>query len=150
MLEEVEGDPKPLKRCEEKIKEKAKHWQCNTEVQDLTHSRGGDWLISLEKRSYKAATGVRCDGLHPKSWNPSSARDAHNKHARRSFSINFEDSHELGRRIFFIFWKILRVLCGQFEHRRRVQFEGASRSRCRPSWPLSSGRNGAANFFALC
>ena len=35
MLEEVDRDAKLLKRCEEKRKEWAKHWQCNTEVQDL-------------------------------------------------------------------------------------------------------------------
>ena len=36
VLEKVVGDAKPLKRCEEKRKECAKHcWQCNMEVQDL-------------------------------------------------------------------------------------------------------------------
>ena len=35
VLEEVERDAKPLQRCEEKRKEWAKHWKCNSEVQDM-------------------------------------------------------------------------------------------------------------------
>ena len=32
---EEEEDVNPLARCEEKRKERATHWQCDTEVQDL-------------------------------------------------------------------------------------------------------------------
>ena len=35
ILKEKEEDAKPLPRCEEKRKEFAKLWQCDTEVQDL-------------------------------------------------------------------------------------------------------------------
>ena len=35
VLQEEERDVTPLRRCEEKIKYLAKHWQCDTEVQDL-------------------------------------------------------------------------------------------------------------------
>ena len=75
VLEEVERD------CEEKGKEWAKHWQCNTEVQEPEDK---PWrnveLRSLEEGlprmkeghlekaagSYKGATGVGCDVFHPK------------------------------------------------------------------------------------
>ena len=35
VLEEEERDVRPLARCEEKMGVRTKHWQCNTEVQDL-------------------------------------------------------------------------------------------------------------------
>ena len=35
ILKEEEEDVKPLARCEEKRKEWATHWQCDTEVQEL-------------------------------------------------------------------------------------------------------------------
>ena len=35
ILKEEEEDAKPSATCEEKKKEWAKHWQCDTEVQDL-------------------------------------------------------------------------------------------------------------------
>ena len=35
IVKEDEEDATPLARCEEKRKEWAKHWQCDTEVQDL-------------------------------------------------------------------------------------------------------------------
>ena len=35
MLEEEERIVRPLARCEEKRKKRAKHWQCDTEEQDL-------------------------------------------------------------------------------------------------------------------
>ena len=35
ILKEEEEDAKPLGSCEEKRKEWAKHWQCDTNVQDL-------------------------------------------------------------------------------------------------------------------
>ena len=38
VLEEFEEDAKPMKRCEEKRKERAKYWQCDSEVQ--SHGEG--------------------------------------------------------------------------------------------------------------
>ena len=35
ILKEAEEDVKPLARCEEKRKEWAKHWQCDTEVRNF-------------------------------------------------------------------------------------------------------------------
>ena len=78
MSEEVGRDAKPMKRYEEKSKERPKHWQCDMDVQDLEDMR---WrkedLRSLEEglprlkegnleraaRSYKATSGVDCDGF---------------------------------------------------------------------------------------
>ena len=81
ILEEEQEDTKPLARWEEKRKEWAKHWQCGTEMQDLKDKpwRNVD-LKQLEEDmprimekefqkaagSYKAKTGVGCDGFHPK------------------------------------------------------------------------------------
>ena len=76
VLEEVERDAKPSKRCEEKRKEWARHWQCNTEVQDLELKPW--WNAKLRcleakrrymeraARSHKIATGAGCDGFHTK------------------------------------------------------------------------------------
>ena len=67
---------RPLSRCEEKRREWAKHWQCNTEVQDLKDKAcrneelrsSEEGLLRLREgdqekaaRNYKAATGVGCD-----------------------------------------------------------------------------------------
>ena len=78
MLEEVEGDAKPMKRCEEKRKEWAKHRQCDSEVQALEDKPlRNEELRSFEEglprlkehleraaRSHKAASGVGCEGFH--------------------------------------------------------------------------------------
>ena len=69
MLKDEEEDGQPSARCEEKKKEWAKHWQCDTKVQDLNdHPWRHEELKSLEKaaKSDKAETGVWCDGFHPK------------------------------------------------------------------------------------
>ena len=77
-----ERDVRYLARCEEKRREWAKHWQCNTEVQGQKEQPWrSEELRSLEEgmprfkesdsekaaRSYKATTGVGCDGFHPQS-----------------------------------------------------------------------------------
>ena len=77
-----EENVKPSARCEEKRKELAKHWHSDTEVQ-VKKKKNRSWrnreLQSLEAgmpslrqgefekaaRSYKAKTGVGCDGFSP-------------------------------------------------------------------------------------
>ena len=56
MLEELEEDAAPMQRCEDKRKGWARHWQCDSEAQKR---------LERAARSYKAATGVGCDGFHP-------------------------------------------------------------------------------------
>ena len=78
VLEEVEEDVKPLARCEEKRKQWAKYSQCDTkvpglkdnpwrneELKNLEEGMPGLLEKALEKasKSYKAKTGVECDGL---------------------------------------------------------------------------------------
>ena len=79
ILKEEEEDAKSSDRCEEKRREWAKHWQCDTEAQDLKDKQWRNeelknledmprlHVSDLEKaaRSYKAKTGVGCDGFHP-------------------------------------------------------------------------------------
>ena len=77
----LEEHAMPVRRCEEKRKEWAKHWQCDSEAQgvedkswrneDLRSSEEGLPRLNEENfanaaRSYKAAIGVGCDGFQPK------------------------------------------------------------------------------------
>ena len=81
ILKREEEHARLLDRCEAKRKEWTEHWQCDESVQNvedkswkneelkkleeaLPRLKEGD----LEKASglYKAKTGVRCDGFHPK------------------------------------------------------------------------------------
>ena len=65
-----------MARCEEKTMEWAKHWQCDTEVQDLKEDMlwMNERLQSLKEgdlekaaTTYKAATMMGCDGFPPQS-----------------------------------------------------------------------------------
>ena len=56
VLEDLEGDVKPTRRCEEKKKEWAKHWQCDSEAQ-WRISRGG-------MKRKETIIGVGCNGFH--------------------------------------------------------------------------------------
>ena len=71
ILKKEEEDAKPWARCEEKMKERAGHWQCDTKVQDLqVKPWRNEVLINLEEdmarlleqelekpaKSYKAKT----------------------------------------------------------------------------------------------
>ena len=81
ILNEEEEDAKPIARCEEKRNEWAKHWQCDTEVQNLKDKpRRNEELWNLEEdmprlkegdpekavKTFKAKTGVGCGGFHAK------------------------------------------------------------------------------------
>ena len=70
-----------LDRCEAMMKEWAKHWQCDEDVQKMQDKlwrneqlrrceealpRLKEWELKKVSRWYKAKTGVRCDGFHPK------------------------------------------------------------------------------------
>ena len=81
MLEKEDEDARLLDRCEAKMKEWAKHWQCDEEVQNVEDKPWKSeqlrkWKEALPRlkecdlekvsRMYKAKTGVGCDGFHPK------------------------------------------------------------------------------------
>ena len=74
VLDEVETDVEPLRKCQVKRKERAKHWQCNTKVQDLKdkHWRN-EGLQSLEeglpsqREAQVEMESARC-GTHCWTW----------------------------------------------------------------------------------
>ena len=81
ILEKEEGDARLPDRCEAKRKECSIHLHCNEEIQSMQDEpwrNGGlreceEALPRLKEgdpekapRRYKAKTGVRCDGFHPK------------------------------------------------------------------------------------
>ena len=66
--------------CSEKRKERAKHWQCDEEVQNVEEKpwkneelrsaeealpRPKECLLEEVSRLFEAKTGVGCDGFHP-------------------------------------------------------------------------------------
>ena len=77
ILKEYEEDVKPSARCEEKRKELATHWQCDTEVQNLQDKPWGhEELRSVEEgmprvKGKRGITRQRqeqgADGFHPKN-----------------------------------------------------------------------------------
>ena len=83
VVKEVETDAESMKRCEEKRKDWAGHWQCDAEVSDMEDKPWrNEEIKSLEEGlprltrenlesaawSYEAATGVGSDGFHPKGY----------------------------------------------------------------------------------
>ena len=81
ILKKEEEDARLLDRCEAKMKEWVKHWQCDEEVQIVMDKpwknrelrkreealpRFKEWELDKVSRMYKTETGVGCDGFHPK------------------------------------------------------------------------------------
>ena len=56
-------------RCEEKMNESAKHWQCDSEVQPQEEKPWRNERLGKfagAGRNYKAAVGVGCNGFRPR------------------------------------------------------------------------------------
>ena len=77
----MEADAEPMRRCEEKRKEWAKHWQCYSEVHGVEdnlwrNEKVRSWEEELPQlkeeslaraaRIHKPTTGMDRDGFHPK------------------------------------------------------------------------------------
>ena len=140
-----EEDVTPMDRCEEKRKEWARHWQCDADVQNQENrpweneelKKAEDDLPRLPEcylakaKTWKARTGVDCDGVHPKV--PS---DLAKETKERRRGILGEGENQVGMAAASLHCNVLPLECSSWS-RRMWRVSGRLRwCRC---WPTKVG-----------